>query len=431
MTVTVCLTYVNGRSSSSLPRLRGIIDATSLSDRFDYVLTRNIPQSDIRKPRAVWGVALTTVQFSALRCGSRRGTEEYLLNRKSNRKGLKSEGSRTNFRQNVSIRVGVRTKKKLSDADSFTNCIQDAARETLPLLLLRKKACRFKLEETTWPKAAVLNWCEERGPEFHSAWIGSSDEKKGFAGCGTANMKFRQSLAEDQEGWAELYPKTAHLGEDSGLKVLDEGQLCEQAGFRKGFSTIDQTHTVSKLTEVSRKYKMPLCLTFIDLKKAFDSVETEAVVEALDNQGVPTQYIKKTNNTRLRARLFNATVFLALTYASEAWAFRKQEENTEGKIRWAGHVMRFNDNRWTRAVSDWVPRDINALQEDRRPDGQTSSRSPSKKSMILFVSHAKEGTTGLLWHAIGTNGRITGTRSTSSKINGSQGDQGERTPKFV
>ncbi|KAK6761571.1 hypothetical protein RB195_022588 [Necator americanus] len=37
---------------------------------------------------------------------------------------------------------------------------------------------------------------------------------------------------------------------------------------------------------------MPLCLTFIDLKKALDSVETEAVVEALDNQGVPTQYIK-------------------------------------------------------------------------------------------------------------------------------------------
>ncbi|KAK6731405.1 hypothetical protein RB195_007711 [Necator americanus] len=75
-------------------------------------------------------------------------------------------------------------------------------------------------------------------------------------------------------------------------KVLDEGQPCEQAGFRKGFSTIDHIHTVLKLIEVSREYKMPLCLTFIDLKKAFDSVETEAVVEALDNQGVPTQYIK-------------------------------------------------------------------------------------------------------------------------------------------
>ncbi|KAK6745002.1 hypothetical protein RB195_011611 [Necator americanus] len=76
-------------------------------------------------------------------------------------------------------------------------------------------------------------------------------------------------------------------------KVLDEGQPCEQARFRKGFSTIDHVYTVSKLIEVSREYKMSLCLiNFIDLKKAFDSVETEAVVEALDNQGVPTQYIK-------------------------------------------------------------------------------------------------------------------------------------------
>ncbi|KAK6742512.1 hypothetical protein RB195_010028 [Necator americanus] len=75
-------------------------------------------------------------------------------------------------------------------------------------------------------------------------------------------------------------------------KVLDEGQPCEQTGLRKGFSTIDHIHTVSKLIEVSREYKMPLCLTFIDLKKAFDSVETEAVVEALDNQGVATQCIK-------------------------------------------------------------------------------------------------------------------------------------------
>ncbi|KAK6748119.1 hypothetical protein RB195_001005 [Necator americanus] len=112
--------------------------------------------------------------------------------------------------------------------------------------------------------------------------------------------------------------------------------------------------------------------------------------------------VKETKNTRLRAHLFNTTVLPSLTSASETWAFRKQEENAvsviertiervmlrvslftqvrdgirssllrqrskirdaaafakEIKIRWAGHVMRFNDNRWTRAVSDWVPRDI-------------------------------------------------------------------------
>uniref|UniRef100_A0A7I4Y4C1 Reverse transcriptase domain-containing protein n=1 Tax=Haemonchus contortus TaxID=6289 RepID=A0A7I4Y4C1_HAECO len=37
---------------------------------------------------------------------------------------------------------------------------------------------------------------------------------------------------------------------------------------------------------------MPLCLTSIDLKKAIDTVETEAVIEALGNQGVPTQYVR-------------------------------------------------------------------------------------------------------------------------------------------
>ncbi|KAK6741064.1 hypothetical protein RB195_009117 [Necator americanus] len=37
----------------------------------------------------------------------------------------------------------------------------------------------------------------------------------------------------------------------------------------------------------------------------------------------------------------------------DAAAFAK-----ESKIRWAGHLMRFNDNRWTRAVSDWATRDI-------------------------------------------------------------------------
>ncbi|VDP04614.1 unnamed protein product [Heligmosomoides polygyrus] len=51
-------------------------------------------------------------------------------------------------------------------------------------------------------------------------------------------------------------------------------------------------HTITKIIEVSREYKLPLCLTFIDLKKAFKSLETEAA-ETLLTQGIPTQYIKK------------------------------------------------------------------------------------------------------------------------------------------
>ncbi|KAE9413299.1 hypothetical protein Angca_010117, partial [Angiostrongylus cantonensis] len=107
--------------------------------------------------------------------------------------------------------------------------------------------------------------------------------------------------------------------------------------------------------------------------------------------------VKRKKNTRLRAHLFDSTVLPALTYASETWLLRKQDERSlsvieravertmlgvsrftevkdeirnsdlrhrskikdavlyakQSKIRWAGLIMRMIDNRWTRAVSDW------------------------------------------------------------------------------
>ncbi|VDM54457.1 unnamed protein product [Angiostrongylus costaricensis] len=109
-----------------------------------------------------------------------------------------------------------------------------------------------------------------------------------------------------------------------------------------------------------------------------------------------------TRNARLRAYLFDSTVLPALTYTSETWSLLKQDEwslsvieravegtmlgvslstqvrdgfrssalrqrskikgavlhTKQSKIRCAGRVMRMNDNRWTRAVSDWIPQDI-------------------------------------------------------------------------
>ncbi|KAE9420512.1 hypothetical protein Angca_003024, partial [Angiostrongylus cantonensis] len=118
--------------------------------------------------------------------------------------------------------------------------------------------------------------------------------------------------------------------------------------------------------------------------------------------------VKRTKNTRLRVHLFDSTVGPALTYASETWSLRKQDERSlikitryrtrspkddarsipfhtskgwdpnlqpastiknqgavlyakQSKMRWAGHVMRMNENRWTRAVSDWIPRNVKRI----------------------------------------------------------------------
>ncbi|KAE9418027.1 hypothetical protein Angca_008202, partial [Angiostrongylus cantonensis] len=103
-----------------------------------------------------------------------------------------------------------------------------------------------------------------------------------------------------------------------------------------------------------------------------------------------------------RAHLFDSTVLPALIYASETWSLRNQDERPlcviertvertmlgvsrftqvrdrirnfdlrqrskikdavlyakQSKIGWAGHVTRMNDNRWTRAVTNWIPRGV-------------------------------------------------------------------------
>ena len=44
--------------------------------------------------------------------------------------------------------------------------------------------------------------------------------------------------------------------------------------------------------ERAREYKMPLVIAFIDFEKAFDSVEINAVLPALRNQGICSKYTK-------------------------------------------------------------------------------------------------------------------------------------------
>ncbi|KAK6737358.1 hypothetical protein RB195_019826 [Necator americanus] len=101
----------------------------------DYIPARNIPQSDVRKSRAIWGVAFHSdhrpvlVSFKIQFHNRNRGVP---LQPKIDLAGLKDEDQ-------ISLHVGVRTRRKLSDADFFTKCIQNAARETLAVLLLRKK----------------------------------------------------------------------------------------------------------------------------------------------------------------------------------------------------------------------------------------------------------------------------------------------------
>ncbi|MEL7307279.1 MAG: reverse transcriptase family protein, partial [Pseudomonadota bacterium] len=69
-------------------------------------------------------------------------------------------------------------------------------------------------------------------------------------------------------------------------KILDANQPRDQAGFRKGFSTMDHIQVMNQLMEKTREYNLPLYVAFVDYEKAFDSVKHKDLFAALHNQGI-------------------------------------------------------------------------------------------------------------------------------------------------
>ncbi|KAI8440939.1 hypothetical protein MSG28_009236 [Choristoneura fumiferana] len=94
---------------------------------------------------------------------------------------------------------------------------------------------------------------------------------------------------------------------------FDDFQPPEQAGFRKGFSTIDHIHTLRQIIQKTEEYNRPLCLAFVDYEKAFDSIETWAVLQSLQRCHIDYRYIE----------------VLKSLYSSATMSIRLQDESTQ------------------------------------------------------------------------------------------------------
>lgn len=91
---------------------------------------------------------------------------------------------------------------------------------------------------------------------------------------------------------SQMYKLFARIITNRLTKKLDFYQPKEQAGFRKDYSTVEHLQTMKTVIEKVTEYNIPLWVAFIDYKKAFDTVEIWAVLQALKNARIDSRYNK-------------------------------------------------------------------------------------------------------------------------------------------
>ena len=71
--------------------------------------------------------------------------------------------------------------------------------------------------------------------------------------------------------------------------TIDRKLRKNQAGFRPGRSCTQQVHILRRIIEGFQIKKLPLVATFIDFRKAFDSINWDSMFTILRNYGIPKE----------------------------------------------------------------------------------------------------------------------------------------------
>ena len=87
-----------------------------------------------------------------------------------------------------------------------------------------------------------------------------------------------------------LYKLLTRIITDRLTNKFDFYQPVEQAGLQKGYSTIDHLQVIHMLIEKTTEYSIPLYMAFVDYEKAFDSIETWAILAALNKARIDSRY---------------------------------------------------------------------------------------------------------------------------------------------
>ena len=131
---------------------------------------------------------------------------------------------------------------------------------------------------------------------------------------GTGQVIFKKGDREDPANFrfivmgsalAKIYEKCL---EREGWRLIEQGSMSisdEQGGFRAKYGCEEQSFLLQCLRDGQRRRGKPLYAAFLDIKKAFDSVNHKKLLQVLKDKGAPDAYIRG-----LRAMLYNRKVSL-------------------------------------------------------------------------------------------------------------------------
>jgi hypothetical protein len=80
---------------------------------------------------------------------------------------------------------------------------------------------------------------------------------------------------------------------DRLVKCLDEREIIkdEQNGFMKERSTVDHINTITSIIETRKRCKLSTYVAFIDIKKAYDSINRALLFNKLENLGIISKFM--------------------------------------------------------------------------------------------------------------------------------------------